>query len=218
MASTSQPAEPYAYQPLEKGHIRVLGLASTDDNISGSLRSIALKSLFKRQKYYALSYTWGSSLTVHPFDCDGKNLPIRTNLRDALPMLRGLDKPLWIDAVCINQADDSEKVWQIQLMSTIYKSASKVLVWLGQATPDTDYTLLHHTELLVVLKKLKHPIESQSLDTRFLRGIGSLLIRGWWSRLWTLQEAALASSMVFLCGTTKSHGQICTPSSAMLCV
>lgn len=37
----------------------------------------------------------------------------------------------WIDAVCINQQDDSEKRAQLQQMGGIFSSADKVLLWLG---------------------------------------------------------------------------------------
>lgn len=38
---------------------------------------------------------------------------------------------LWIDAVCINQADADERNVQVQKMSHIYRDASEVISWLG---------------------------------------------------------------------------------------
>ncbi|KAF2106889.1 heterokaryon incompatibility protein-domain-containing protein [Lophiotrema nucula] len=37
----------------------------------------------------------------------------------------------WIDAVSINQKDNFEKSWQVDMMRDIYKSASQVIAWLG---------------------------------------------------------------------------------------
>ncbi|KAK4460421.1 heterokaryon incompatibility protein-domain-containing protein [Cladorrhinum samala] len=38
---------------------------------------------------------------------------------------------LWIDAVCIDQANDQEIAAQVPLMGEVYSSAGRVLVWLG---------------------------------------------------------------------------------------
>lgn len=37
----------------------------------------------------------------------------------------------WIDALCINQIDHSEKTKQVQMMETIFQTASETAVWLG---------------------------------------------------------------------------------------
>ncbi|KAF2106705.1 heterokaryon incompatibility, partial [Lophiotrema nucula] len=44
------------------------------------------------------------------------------------------DQLLWIDAMCINQHDNTEKGTQVQMMRDIYMKASRVVVWLGKAT------------------------------------------------------------------------------------
>ena len=41
-----------------------------------------------------------------------------------------LPRPLWIDAICINQADQAEKEKQIPLMRHIYPNAQLVRLWL----------------------------------------------------------------------------------------
>lgn len=38
---------------------------------------------------------------------------------------------MWADAICINQADLSERSQQVSLMSTIYAKAERVLAWIG---------------------------------------------------------------------------------------
>lgn len=44
---------------------------------------------------------------------------------------------LWVDAICIDQADDKEKMEQVNLMSRIYRRAALVHVWLGLEDEDT---------------------------------------------------------------------------------
>jgi hypothetical protein len=80
-------------------------------------------------KYVALSYTWGASTETFPFECDNQDLSVRQNLLLALSRLKKVaDMPLWIDAMCINQDDEAEKMVQIQMMTDIYRRAEKVLV------------------------------------------------------------------------------------------
>ena len=45
---------------------------------------------------------------------------------------------LWVDAICINQKDNIEKLHQIDLMRDVYSSADQVVMWLGE--PDTGDT------------------------------------------------------------------------------
>jgi hypothetical protein len=46
-----------------------------------------------------------------------------------------------VDAVCIDQKNDKEKVQQIQIMPKIYSQANRVLVWLGEAADNSDQAL-----------------------------------------------------------------------------
>ncbi|KAH7120724.1 hypothetical protein EDB81DRAFT_233400 [Dactylonectria macrodidyma] len=45
---------------------------------------------------------------------------------------------LWIDQICINQADNGEKSEQVGLIGSIYLGAKQVLVWLGHAGSGSD--------------------------------------------------------------------------------
>ncbi|OCL12152.1 hypothetical protein AOQ84DRAFT_386318 [Glonium stellatum] len=45
---------------------------------------------------------------------------------------------VWIDALCINQADDAEKAMQVGIMGNIYKRAQSVVVWLGKERQDAQ--------------------------------------------------------------------------------
>ena len=66
--------------------------------------------------------------------CDGAELRIHRNLRDALLRLRDICNlvPIWADAICINQNDDSEKFFQIRQMPEIYTAAVKLFAWVGE--------------------------------------------------------------------------------------
>jgi hypothetical protein len=89
------------------------------------------------QTYKALSYTWGDSADTVPIILNDRTVYITRNLKEALQCLRNLQiaVPVWVDAVCINQADDAERTTQVQLMRQIYQTADEVIVYLGHAEP-----------------------------------------------------------------------------------
>lgn len=63
-----------------------------------------------------------------------------SNLYPALQHLRSQneDRILWIDAMCIDQADDSERGHQVVQMGQIYANVVFVRIWLGLATLGTE--------------------------------------------------------------------------------
>ncbi|CAI0651342.1 unnamed protein product [Colletotrichum noveboracense] len=90
--------------------------------------------------YEALSYVWGSSHLTHQIEVNGKELQVTVNLYIALYHLRLLDadRVLWVDAVCIDQNNHKERDHQVQQMGDIYRQARQVVVWLGEATKQSD--------------------------------------------------------------------------------
>lgn len=60
--------------------------------------------------YEALSYTWGDAKDTSPIRVSGEVMQVTKNLASALKHLRYPNRPrvMWIDAVCINQADMKE--------------------------------------------------------------------------------------------------------------
>ncbi|KAK3942808.1 heterokaryon incompatibility, partial [Diplogelasinospora grovesii] len=83
--------------------------------------------------YEALSYTWGDPRVTEPVLLNGQEYHATTNLRCALEYLRLPDRKrtLWVDALCINQADNDERCREVQRMGDIYSKAERLTVWLG---------------------------------------------------------------------------------------
>jgi hypothetical protein len=96
--------------------------------------------------FRALSYTWDSPyqdvLTGEPIvqpevpryvSCNMTLLPVKQNLHDALKTFKefGIGGLLWVDALCINQADLDERATQVALMGQLFSVAREVLAWLG---------------------------------------------------------------------------------------
>ncbi|KAI4913049.1 uncharacterized protein J4E92_009921 [Alternaria infectoria] len=85
-------------------------------------------------------YNKGKEGDEKPIFCDGKKIMIHANLYEAMVRLRCLrPTEYWIDAVCINQEDLSEKTQQVQMMGRIYGYAEEVVVWLGNVTSFAAY-------------------------------------------------------------------------------
>jgi hypothetical protein len=116
---------PFQSHLLDPGQIRNLDLAPDG---TARMRHVELKKSASL-RYIALSYTWGSSTVTCLFECDSRDLLVRENLLLALMRSRYiLDAPIWIDAMCINQDDEHEKMGQIQMMTHVYKKAERVLI------------------------------------------------------------------------------------------
>ena len=131
----------YDYEPLDtqRNEIRLLAIKPSlrsRSPIRFSLRVISLEES-PLPKYVALSYCWGHGQADHPVYCDGSAILVTSELLDALRSLRKLTRRyLWIDQICINQADLEERNSQVQLMRRIYAGAVKTFLHLG---PSNDF-------------------------------------------------------------------------------
>lgn len=153
-------------------------------------------------KYEALSYVWGNPTLQYLIQLNGKRFFVGNNLYDCLFHLRAATtvRQLWVDTLCINQADAEERSQQVLLMGDLYKRAERVVVWLG---PDAKGVAKlfsqarqndaeHSGE-----PKLAHVRAHQSKNSYAIQHI---LGSPWWSRVWTVQELILGSSTIVQCG------------------
>ncbi|KAH9208900.1 heterokaryon incompatibility protein-domain-containing protein, partial [Leptodontidium sp. 2 PMI_412] len=125
----------YQYQPLHGDlTFRILTChpGAYDDEVSISLAHANFDC--ETPEYEALSYLWGDTKVTVAIQCEGQSLQVTSNLFGALRRIRNeaLPRQLWIDAICINQANLSERNKQVLLMSRIYRLALKVLIWIGE--------------------------------------------------------------------------------------
>jgi len=96
--------------------------------------------------YETLSYTWGTdSQPKHTISLNGLDVTIGENLYNALRTFKdegryriGSGFGLWVDALCLNQADTAEKSVQVQRMCDIYAWSSRAVIWLGAGLPWFD--------------------------------------------------------------------------------
>ncbi|KAF2847535.1 hypothetical protein T440DRAFT_403371, partial [Plenodomus tracheiphilus IPT5] len=119
----------YRYSALRPGEIRLLEPLYKADGLAWSLRIVQLEHA--QLKFDALSYVWGEETVKHPIVCNGQTLHVHANLYEAMPYLARRDtttRPIWIDAVCVNQDDEKEKFVQIKLMNKVCRGAETVWV------------------------------------------------------------------------------------------
>jgi len=186
-------------------------------------------SLLSEPMYEPLSYTWGEPDNFgFKIWVNGVLFPVRQNLLCALRVLRTYtDREFWIDAICINQADDAERGYQVELMRQIYKAPVTVLAWLG--TPDEtevdniDLDISPHpprnTPVLAfeLLEAATSHLASGLLDQRGNKWVERFLYNpslndNWkqleglcnieyWKRVWIIQEVFLARNLQLMYGT-----------------
>jgi hypothetical protein len=87
------------------------------------------------QKYDELSYTLDDETPSVSMLCNSQSILVTPTLCRALEMLqaRSWPRPIWADAICIDQSNEQEKVIQVPMMGEIYSNANTVVVWLGAA-------------------------------------------------------------------------------------
>jgi hypothetical protein len=181
---------------------------------SGNHLSQAFPSGFE-----AVSYVWGLGGPGHDLEVvDLRStstllgtISIGSGLYKMLHYLKMVDstRVLWVDAICINQDNLTERSQQVERMRDIYLFAKSVIIWLGESSADSTTAM---RTLDYVGKQLefvsghrfvpapactekdwwntKHsiPLSPETWDSisRFLR-------RPYFERLWVLQELQLAN-------------------------
>jgi Heterokaryon incompatibility protein (HET) len=87
------------------------------------------------RKYHALSYVWGDPKHLRLIFVNSQPFWVTYNLYSALRRLRAIGYEtllLWVDAICIDQTNISEREAQVPLMSRIYRQARAMLADLGE--------------------------------------------------------------------------------------
>ncbi|KAI8269850.1 Heterokaryon incompatibility protein 6, OR allele [Colletotrichum sp. SAR11_239] len=179
----------------------------------------------KLSPYNALSYTWGSPVAtqdpdLHPVTIllNGRSFDVFPNLHDALVWIRARNvcDLYWIDAICINQADTTERGIQVGIMDHIYKLAARVDIWLGSVTEDdcpAEVSRLVNTMADNTRADFEYTSEDTLFDDATRRRYGladvseevwyafiAFFDRTWFNRVWVVQEVALSKDACVLWG------------------
>ncbi|KAF1921675.1 heterokaryon incompatibility protein-domain-containing protein [Ampelomyces quisqualis] len=196
----------YPYKKLPDGEtFRYLSLQPGvgDEPLIASLHTANILDI----EYDAVSYAWGTSMKDHTILCEGYTMMITPNLSTVLHRVRLHDRPMavWADGICINQQDVNEKGHQVALMGMIYRSAARVLIYIGSDDGSKAPSLCS------LLDKVDHMVQAtcKTIDMSWdsfpdpdaddpllfdyqWDALYTLISQSWLDRGWVVQEAALA--------------------------
>ncbi|KAI0858709.1 heterokaryon incompatibility protein-domain-containing protein [Xylaria cubensis] len=192
-----------------------------------------------QMSYSALSYTWtldeedrfiriaNMPPPKESISCNGFNVSIGKNLFQAIRRVRQplTSQMIWADALCINQEDMHERTQQVRKMSSIYKNAFRLVVWLGENNRYAGDSCTEFSGLCRIVNRWRERgaqsvrVPRASYSSRYTGriyntcdepldaddGIWSDIHQfynlKWFCRVWILQEIALARSAMVLWGT-----------------
>ncbi|KAJ4179794.1 hypothetical protein NW755_012190 [Fusarium falciforme] len=202
MSNGKLPISPVYPSRLAPDEFRLIALSaplSIDDPIHIDLE------VYKNERcpeYEATSYTWAGengdgSFTMPIYIGPWWDVLIQTkNCWSMLRLMRPLKgcRMIWVDAICINQNDISERDAQVSKMSQIYSACRSVYLYLG-ATPTTQLYPLRRQLQLTDGKPVKTPgVPDYRVD------LAGLLQKRYFSRMWVVQELILSRQAVFQLG------------------
>jgi hypothetical protein len=139
-------AEAFQHQPLDQSKATIRLIKILPDRSQDGLVQCEVSHATTEASYTCLSYTWGEP---DPSTCavilmNGALFTVRRNLFEFLKMMQssfaqpnsdlGLQTRhyYWIDALCINQSNTSERNHQVAQMGSVFSQARLVHVWLGK--------------------------------------------------------------------------------------
>ncbi|KAI0871871.1 hypothetical protein GGS24DRAFT_469779 [Hypoxylon argillaceum] len=184
----------FTYSDLKPGQIRLLRPVMIQD---GSFIALEMADFPRNthQPYAAVSYTWGDDNETSMVQLNGRRFRVQRNLWTCLNYL-GLNaqhskaRYLWVDAICINQENISERNAQVRVMDEIYKNALYVSIWLGL-----------DPRIEIYRDRIGGPIRSFDADDFYwFEYVKKLADHEYWSRYWVIQECLLARDIQVHCG------------------
>ncbi|KAH6699734.1 heterokaryon incompatibility protein-domain-containing protein [Leptodontidium sp. MPI-SDFR-AT-0119] len=193
----------YNYRPLVPGNIRLVTIApgSWEDDVYFTIEQQSPSDVANH--YDCLSYTWGDPVDLRRIYCQTSYtcLNVTTSCQLAMRRLRLLLRPrrVWIDAVCINQHDLSERAQQVSIMGEIYKRARAVVIYLGEEADRSSDAMNYLNEI-----RLQKASWSTPLAPNLMSALAALIARPWFSRIWVLQELFNAASATIVCGSCEA--------------
>ncbi|KAH8629602.1 hypothetical protein IG631_16859 [Alternaria alternata] len=228
--------------PNPATHIRLLIVfACGQADVSDIQISLISVPFLDAPAYHAVSYTWGDSgseedITICNSDNgdskdrsnDRRQMTVRKNCANVLRQLAHFKTAnyYWVDAICIDQINDTEKSHQVAMMGEIFSRADCVLSCVGMHEDDSKFmadTLRSFDTYLASYGKSsavfsdgsrewtdekgrtiwhsEHWLEALADEDiiRLYEALDAFARRPYFWRIWILQELFVARHIVILC-------------------
>lgn len=198
-----QQEDHFRHKPLdmEQKSIRLIQFSQqADGELEFELQHFAFN---ETPRYRAVSYMWGSE-PMWMIKINHQPFLIKENLYNLLKTMSASDNGgyLWIDQICINQTDISERNHQVSFMADVYGTAKEVIIWLGACGQEHEETAAFVNHFVV------HELGSRSetatchfRSTPLLsHSLRCFLNNPYWSRLWIVQEILEARALTIKWG------------------
>lgn len=144
-----------------------------DDDPGKEPRVTAVRDLLDDPEAGYIYIKYGGPIPDGKIVCDGVEIPVGgellralTHMREAhlhYPHVPGDRSPLriWVDAICINQADIQERTEHVKMMGSVYEHASVVRIWVGDEIGLERNLYQAFDDLRTIFTELKPKLEQQ---------------------------------------------------------
>lgn len=150
---------PYTTLSTTLKEIRLLNILAgeSSQSVECSLRIASLDDV--RCQYETVSYCWGIPMPKEPMRIDGKTVQVPPSSAAVVKCVRSRteDRLIWIDAICINQSNITERGQQVGLMQDIYGGSAGNIVYLGEADETTPLAIESLHGVLADIRTEIHP-------------------------------------------------------------
>ena len=193
----------YKHRPLPKGrYIRLLRLRAQPCLPNAPIQCDMIHTALRSPpQYTAVSHRWEpAGRPQEMILIDGGLFSVSQNLYPLLLAKRSNLYPryFWIDSICINESDTTEKSKQVRMMQSIFKEAEMTLGWLGIDSGAKKafgfIKRINETTSAASLCDLCLCLESDWIEFK------KLVAKEWFERIWIIQEIAVAKAAVLRYG------------------
>ena len=170
--------------------IRILGLHKVEFAGQPLRATLEVWSLDRYPRYDAISWAWGRSGPMALIVINSIEWLIPAKLDACLRRLATVsrERTFWVDAVCVDQSNQTERAQQVRMMEQIFSHGNTVCVWLGSGQ-DTERPTGIRDDLSKRLVR-----DDQSGSSQFYVS-SKYFDEEWWHRVWPMQEIILARNL-----------------------
>lgn len=199
---------------LDASHFRLLYLTGAEAILSPIHIQLQEYAFEDRPEYETVSYAWGGedgdSTLCRPVYVGAfwDVILVTDNCSALLHYLRPRKgcRVVWLDAICINQADNVEKSAQISRMGDIYANGERVVVYFGQDLIQPPRGRLFRPRVECQSQDTSDKVRTAEFFTTCAENAGvsqnQLLERRYLARIWIVQELVLSRKALFPFGGT----------------